>query len=268
MQYNNYSGDDLTFVVCAYKECRYLDRSVRALVRQTVKPHAVIISTSTPNEFIDKVALKYGLEVRVNPHGGQIEDYNFALKQADTELVMLAHQDDILSRRFAEKVIKALNHAKDPIIAFTDYKEMHNDKVDDSQSLMIKIKKILLLPLKSSKLSYTNFGKRLALRFGDPITHPSVVNVMKKIPEDPFKKDFHACMDYDLWERLSKVQGSFVYVDRILLHHRMNNDNQSAKLIKGSNDRYDEELDIFCRFWPKPIAKFIMKFYKSAYKYY
>ena len=29
-KYNKYVGKDITFVVCAYKECAYLEESVRA----------------------------------------------------------------------------------------------------------------------------------------------------------------------------------------------------------------------------------------------
>ena len=31
---------------------------------------------------------------------------------------------------------------------------------------------------------------------------------------------------------------------------------------------YEDEYEIFCRFWPKPIAKLIMKFYSRAAKFY
>jgi hypothetical protein len=48
----------------------------------------------------------------------------------------------------------------------------------------------------------------------------------------------------------------------------MNEENQTSKLLKTTNHRYNEELEIFGRFWPKPIAKFIMRFYSKAAKYY
>lgn len=266
-KWNNYSGMDLTFVVCTYKECPYLEESIVSLINQTVKAK-IIISTSTPNDYVKGIAQKYNIEVRVNPEGGQIKDYNFAMKQADTPLVMLAHQDEILRNTFVEDTLFGLNHAKDPIISFTDYIEMHNDIVDEKQSKMIKIKKLLLIPSKWKWLSGTKFGKRLILCMGDPITHPSVVCVANKMPKEVFREEYKASMDWDLWERLSKQKGSFVYVDKILLHHRMNDDNQTSVLLKTTNDRYNNEYEIFRRFWPKPIAKLIMKFYSKAYSYY
>ncbi len=265
--WNHYTGDDITLVVCTYKECPYLEESIQSIVNQTVKPR-IIISTSTPNAYVNGIADKYGIEVRVNPDGGQIKDYNFAMKQADTEFVMLAHQDEILRDRFVEKCVEALNYSKDPIISFTDYIEMHNDLVDEKQSSMVKIKKFLLWPTKIKWLSGTHLGKRMTLCMGDPITHPTVICKSDKMPEVIFREEFKASMDWDLWERLSKVKGSFVYVDEILLQHRMNDDNHTAVLLRTTNDRYNNEYAIFCRFWIKPIAKLLMKFYSKAYSNY
>lgn len=266
-KYNHYTEKDFTFVVCAYKECEYLEESIKSVVHQTKKAN-ILISTSTPNEHITRIADKYGIEIRVNPIGGQIRDYNFAMAQADTELIMLMHQDEIIKNNFVETVLKEINQSKRPIIAFTDYIEMHNDKVDEKASTMVKIKRMLLLPAKSKKLMSTVFGKRLIQRLGDPITHPTVVCVKKEMPKEIFREAYRAAMDWDLWERLSKQDGSFVYVPEVLLYHRMNEENQTVKLLQTTNARYENEFDIFSRFWPKPIVKLIMKFYSGASKYY
>lgn len=266
-RYNNYTENDLTLVICAYKECAYLEACIQSVMQQTKKPN-LMISTSTPNDFIYSLAARYGLEVKVNSDGGQIKDYNFAMNLPNTELVMLMHQDEILVDRFVESVIDQLNHAKDPIIAFTNYIEMHNDIVDQHASMMVVIKRIMLLPMRIPLIRRFNFTKRWIQLFGNPITHPTVVCVKKKMPEVCFDEKYQASMDWDLWEKLSRQQGSFVYEPKVLLFHRMNDENQTSKLFKTTNARYDDEFDIFCRFWPKWIAKIIMIFYSKAAKYY
>lgn len=266
-QYNQFTANDFTFVVCTYKECEYLEECIRSLVNQTVKTN-ILISTSTPNDYVQSIADKYEIEIRVNPDGGQIKDYNFAMKQPSTELVMLMHQDEVLVNTFVERVLYELNHTKKPIIAFTNYLEMHNDVVDKKPSVMVRIKRILLLPLHMRSLSGTWIGKRGIQLFGDPITHPTVVCVKKEMPDEIFREKYKASMDWDLWERLSKQDGSFVYVKDILLYHRMNDENQTVKLLNTTNSRYEDEFEIFCRFWPKWIARFIMKFYSRAAKFY
>ena len=266
-QKNNYSSKDFTFVVCAYKECPYLEEAVQSIINQSVSCK-VIISTSTPNSHIDGIASQYGLEVRINDNGGQIKDYNFAIAQADTELVMLAHQDEILHKDFVKRVLEEINYEERPIIAFTNYLEMHNDVIDKKPSMLVKIKRIMLFPLMFRGLRHTWFGKRMIQCMGDPITHPTVVCVKKEMPEVVFREEYKASMDWDLWERLSLQKGSFVYVKDVLLYHRMNEDNQTVQLFNSSNVRYENEYDILCRFWCKPIAKAIMFFYKRSMKYY
>lgn len=264
---NHYTGKDFTIVICAYGECDYLETSLKAVLDQTVKTK-VLISTSTPNEHICGLAEKYGIEVRVNKDGGHVKDYNFALKQADTELCMLAHQDDIIEKKFVEKNLKELNKSKRPIISFCNYLEMHEDIVDKKPSTMVKIKRIMLAPLKIPGFGGTGFGKWLIQCMGDPITHPTVVCVMKEMPKVIFREKYRASMDWDLWQRLSKQKGSFVYVSDVLLYHRMNKENATAKLLEHTNIRYEEEFEIMSRFWPKPITKLIMKIYSKAARYY
>ena len=56
-----YTTSDHTFVVCAYKESKYLAECIESLKKQTVNGR-IIIATSTPNEHIYKVANEYGIE--------------------------------------------------------------------------------------------------------------------------------------------------------------------------------------------------------------
>ena len=266
-KYHDYSGDDLTFVIIAYKECKYLEDAIRSLLRQKTQAK-IMISTSTPNEYIKKLAKKYKIEMRVNPKGGQVKDFNFAMAQPGTDLVMMMHQDEVLNEHFVSEVLDAINHSKRPIIAFTNYIEMHNDKVDSKPSVMVRIKRLMLWPLLMRRLSGTWLGKRGIQMLGNPITHPTVVCVMNEMPPKLFREKYKAAMDWDLWERLSRQKGDFVYVSDVLLCHRMNDDNQSAKLLNSSNVRGKEEYEIFCRFWPEWIAKIIAKVYAMAGKFY
>jgi len=266
-KYHDFKGHDVTVVICAYKECPYLEESIKAVMAQTVKPN-ILISTSTPNDYIASLAARYGIEVRVNDNGGQIKDYNFAIRQCSTPLGMLAHQDDLLDKRYIERCLQELNKAKHPIIACTNYLEVHNDKVDAKPSVIIRIKRILVWPIRIKWMRGTIFGKRLCMLIGNPITHPSVMCVIKKMPKVCFREEYKASMDWDLWERLSRQKGEFIYVKDVLLYHRMNSENQTVKLLQTSNARYNDEYEILCRFWPKTIAKFVMKFYSKSEKYY
>ena len=52
------------FAICAYKDSPSLERCIRSLKAQTVPSH-IIICTSTPSSYIDRLAWKYGLQVYV-----------------------------------------------------------------------------------------------------------------------------------------------------------------------------------------------------------
>ena len=49
-----------TFIVLAYKESAYLEDCIKSVINQTY-PSRVIIATSTPNDFISKLAKKYNI---------------------------------------------------------------------------------------------------------------------------------------------------------------------------------------------------------------
>ena len=262
-----YTGEDLTVVICAYKECPSLGKSIQAILNQTVKPR-VMISTSTPNDFISGLAERFGIPVRINPEGGHIRDYNFALRQIETPLGMIAHQDDILHPQFVEKSLRGLNRASKPILSFTNYLEMVDGNVERKPSALILIKRMLVWPMRVPVARRTVFMKRLGQCLGNPITHPTVICVMKEMPEEIFREGYPASMDWDLWERLSRKKGEFVYIKDVLLYHRMDKDNTTAKLLKETNDRYENELEIMSRFWPEKIAKNIMIAYSQSARFY
>ena len=264
---NDYKASDLTLVICAYKECEYLEECIRSVIKQSERPQ-IMIATSTPNTYIDRIAEKYGIEVKVNPEGGHVKDYNFAMNLPDTELVMLMHQDDMIRKHFVEYCLKEINKADNPIISFTDYVEMHNDQVDKKVSTIVKVKRILLMPMLIKPLMRKGWFKKLVLSFGNPITHPTVICVKKEMPKICFKEKYASLMDWDLWERLSHQKGSFVYIPKVLLYHRMNDQNQTSVLVHSSDIRSREESEIFSRFWPKWIVKIIMHYYSGAQKYY
>ena len=97
-----YTGNDVTIVICAYKECEYLEESIQSVVNQTVKTN-VVISTSTPNEFIQTLADKYGLSMWINKDGGHAKDYNFAINMTPTDICIMAHQDDLIHPDFVKE---------------------------------------------------------------------------------------------------------------------------------------------------------------------
>ena len=257
-----YTNSDHTFVVCAYKESEYLKELLSSLMQQTVRTN-IIIATSTPNQHIENLAGEYHLPVYINTgETGIAGDWNFALRSANTPLVTIAHQDDIYEPEYAEKMLAAINKAKDPIIAFSHYAELRNgEKVYENR--LLQIKKLLLIPMRLSQNSI--FLRRCSLSLGNPICCPAVTYVKASVLDLPFESTFSCSLDWAQWEKLSNQKGAFVYVNKPLMCHRIHEESATSVLIQDSR-RSQEDFEMFCRFWPKPIATLLEKFYSASEK--
>lgn len=249
-----------TFVVCAYKESPYLEECIKSVLNQTVKSN-IIMSTSTPNEYIENLAKKYNLQLFVNTGKSGIgQDWNFGISNTKTDYVTVAHQDDIYKENYLEEIIKYLNKGKDFVIAFSDYREIKNNKEIDLTT-NLKLKKILLSPLKIFPKS--TFIKRRVLSLGCSICCPSVTINTKIAGKQPYKTDLKCDLDWDTWYQMTKLKGNFLYISKELMDHRIHEDSETSNLIEN-NIRLEEDLIMFSKFWPKSIAKFLMKIYSKA----
>lgn len=251
-----------TFVVLAYKESIYLEECIKSVLNQKYKS-VVILATSTPNDFISKLAQKYNLEVKVNQGKKGIGyDFDFAIHCGKTELVTVAHQDDIYDYNYANEMVKGYKKKATSIILFPDYYEIRNGK-NTYNNLNLIIKKILLLPLRIKCISKFKFIKRSALRFGDAISCPAVTFVKKNIPEEVFSTDLKCNIDWYAWEKLSHRKGEFYYIPKPLMGHRIYGESTTSEVLK-ENGRTKEDLEILKKFWPTPIAKLIAKVYANS----
>ena len=131
------------FAICAYGESPFLEDAIKSLVAQTRKSD-IILSTATPNRYISTICEKYSIPIVVtNSKPGIGPDWNFAMKSAEADFVTLCHQDDIVNEKYVEYVLSAVN--SNTIIAFTDYCELRNDVLTESDTLLF-VKRLMLFP--------------------------------------------------------------------------------------------------------------------------
>lgn len=264
MQEETVKYENHTFAICAYQESLYLEECVASLAAQELSSQIIIV-TSTPNETIKKCAEKYKLSLYINRGTTGIDgDWNFALECADTPYVTIAHQDDYYDASYSKKIMQAVNEAKHPLILFTDYAEIRNRK-KVNVSTTLKIKRLLLLPLRCKFLQGFKFVRRRILGMGNPICCPSVTYCMDNLQLPLFHKGMKSNIDWEAWEKISKQKGEFVYLNDILMYHRIHEESTTSKII-GENKRSQEDLYMLCKFWPKWIAKLINHYYIKAEK--
>lgn len=249
-----------TFVVCAYKESPYLEDCIKSVLNQKVKS-SVIMSTSTPNEYIKNMAEKYNIDLYVNNgEKGIGQDWNFGISNVKTDYVTIAHQDDIYKENYLEEIVNNINKGIDFVIAFTDYREVKNGQ-EIPLTRNLKIKKILLFPLR--KFRKSKFIKRRILSLGAAICCPSVTINTKIAGKTPYKTELKCDLDWDTWDKMTQYNENFLYIPKELMQHRIHEESETSNLIEN-NVRLEEDLLMLKRYWPSPIAKFIMRFYKKA----
>lgn len=253
-----------TFAICAYKESKYLEECIRSLKKQTVETNIILV-TSTPNSYIDNLCQKYEIPLYVNTGDkGITQDWNYAYKMADTDYVTITHQDDIYRKKYAETLLKDLQKVKKPIIFFTDYSELRGKEIVHDNKLL-KIKRIMLFPLRFRCLYNSRFVRRRILSFGSPICCPSVTFVKENCPEVVFQHGFRASEDWQAWERLSRYKGAFVYSTKCLMYHRIHQESETSKIL-ADNARSQEDYEMLRKFWPKPVARLLTRLYSTSEK--
>jgi len=253
-----------TFAICAYKESEYLEECIRSLKNQSI-PTNIILTTSTPNDFIKLTADKYRIPLYVNTgEKGITQDWNYAFRRAKTKYMTIAHQDDVYHENYVETALTAFKNADKPLIFFTDYSELREGELVHNNRLL-NVKRKMLLPLRIKSFQKSIFIRRRVLSLGDPICCPSVTFVKDNLPEQIFRSGFKSCEDWEAWEKLSRLKGEFLYHKEPLTYHRIHEESATTAII-GENLRSEEDYIMFCKFWPKIIARMIVRLYSDSEK--
>jgi len=254
------------FVIPAYKNSPYLESCIQSLLKQTVKSD-IVLTTSTPSAFIERLAKRYNLSYFITDTPSSIaSDWNFALSKSTAKLVTVAHQDDIYAPKYTETIINGINKRKQDLvlIAFTNYADLINNEIRGF-SINALVKATLLLPFSFSKSLKSKFSKKSILLFGDPICCPAVTINLGAIANFHFSTAYTCALDWYAWFELAKQKGSFLYLNKKLLQHRIHVDSETTNQISNGK-RQQEELQIFELMWGKKIAKLISKIYAIGHK--
>lgn len=251
-----------TFVICAYKESPFLEECILSLKEQTV-PSIIIMITSTPNNYIKKMAEKYNIPLYINEgDSGIVQDWNFGYSKCSSPYVTIAHQDDVYFKNYTKRALALLEKSKKPLIYFSNYCEIRNGERIYTNRLL-QIKRILLFPLKLKVFRRNKMIRRRSLSLGNGICCPSVTFAVNNLPNPVFLVHFRSDEDWEAWERISKCKGEFLYDPVVQMGHRIH-ENSETSVILGDNARIMEDYEMFCKFWPKTIARILVKMYSKS----
>ncbi len=252
-----------TFAVCAYKDSPYLEACIRSLKRQSI-PTPVILCTSTPSPYLERIAEKYGLPYFVREGESDIqEDWNFACEKADSRLVTIAHQDDCYHKDYARTVQRVWQRYKDTSVFNTDCVIMKNGRVQ-KPGMFLLIKKILRIPLRLRGLACHTGVKRAALVWGNPLICPSCTYNKEQLGTPLFASSYKFALDWDTMWTLAGRPGRFICEEKPLIAYRIHEE-ATTKAFTRNHRRSSEEFSMYRKIWPRAVAKCLMVFYRKAY---
>ena len=233
-----------------------------SLINQELKSH-IIVSTSTPNSYIERVAADYNVSVIVNDGKPSIShDWNCAISHASTSLVTIAHQDDVYSSNYTKEMLSSVNKANRSLIFFSNYGEIRNGNFEDDISIL-EVKRFLLRKIAQTGFSDDLKIKRDILKFGSAICCPSVTYNLDNLKTPLFSNDMKCDLDWEAWERFSRLDGSFVYSSKVLMHHRIHEGSETTALIRDDT-RSKEDFAMLKKFWPAFLARLLNKLYSFS----
>lgn len=255
-----------SFAVLAYKEVPYLKKTLESVLAQNISSD-VYISTSTPTEEIKKIAAEYNVRLYINTgKSDMMSNWEFALSCANTPLVTLTHQDDIYHKDYSETMVSLLNSVPNSLIAFSNYVEIDGTGASRKTNKTLFVKRLMLWPFIFKKTIENRIIKKIILRFGNPICAPSVTYNLKNLGSTHlFDESYAISLDWDAWLRMAENKGVFCYAKKPLISRRIHEASGTTEgIIDGQ--RYEEDLRIYKRMWPKWIAILLTKRYTACYK--
>jgi glycosyltransferase involved in cell wall biosynthesis len=253
------------FVIAAYGDSPFLPACLDSIVGQTRGDSEILITTSTPSQYLQDVARRSSVPLIVNPRRANIgSDWNFALNASDASAITIAHQDDSYRPDYVARMTETLAVAGDASIAFSDYVES-SEKGPRPLHLNIRMKRYLTRRAFGSAGALREVAmKRRLLAWGNPICCPSVVLNRAALPDFRFTEAMHSNLDWEAWLRLAERPGAFIYVREPLVMRRIHAQSETSALIADKR-RFDEDRAMFRRFWPAPIAALICTVYRASY---
>ena len=252
-----------SFVVLAYKDSPFLPACVASVCAQTVASN-VVITTSTPSAYIDEVAARFGVPVRVNPQrAGIAADWAFGLAATDARYVTLAHQDDVYYPTFAEQTLDAFGRWREEVLCFTGYEEIDDDGRPKS-SRISKIKHLIQFFAIGGRERVGGRALHAILALGNTLPCSAVTYDRQRLGDFRFSDSLASNLDWDAWMSLLDRGESFLHVNARLVGRRHNALTETSALIRDGR-RAREDLIMFRRLWPRAIGDMIAFVYRLGY---
>jgi cellulose synthase/poly-beta-1,6-N-acetylglucosamine synthase-like glycosyltransferase len=252
-----------TFVVPAYGDNPFLLACLQSLKAQTL-PSRIVIATSTPCAAIREAAAAMGVDVVINPERRGIgADWNFALAQAATRHVTLAHQDDEYLPNFLDTTAALFARNPRAAMTFTGFQQISDNGTPRSSRVSV-VKDMLLGTFAGRSETVAGMRGRLLLSFGNPISCSSASFDCEKLLGFQFSETLASNLDWHAWLTLIERGDTLAYSSDRLVRRRYNEQTETSRLIKDGRRRAEDQM-MFDQLWPKPVSRLLGRAYAQGY---
>jgi hypothetical protein len=257
---------DHSFAIPVYREAPNLASLIESLRAQAGGHSEILLATSTPSPELEAFAKGHALPLHINRRRIDIaSDWNFALGQAQTEFVTLAHQDDIFAPAYVGELATALRRYPGALLAFCDYSE-HTPLGARSTNINLRIKRALRRRAFGAHECITEPRDKVRLlSLGNPICCPSVMFNRSTLADFRFPDGFQTNLDWMAWLDLARRPGGFVYVRERLVSKGVHAGSETTATI-ANRAREREDRALFDTLWPRPVAAALATLYKFGYR--
>jgi len=257
---------DHTFAIPVYRAAPNLSALIESLRAQTGTRSEILLTSSTPSAELDAFAKRQAVPLHINQQRIDIAaDWNFALGEARTAFVTLAHQDDLFAPAYVARLVGALHRHPGAFFAFCDYSE-HTPLGARPININLRIKRALRRRAFGARECITEPRDKVRLlSLGNPICCPSVMLNRSTLGDFRFPGGFQTNLDWMAWLELARRPGGFVYVHERLVSKGVHAGSETTATI-ANRAREREDRALFDSMWPKPLAALIATVYRLGYR--
>lgn len=252
------------FVVLAYRESPFLGECLESLLAQGIDRADVLLCTSTPSAFLDRLAQRLGLRLAVNAERRSIgADWNFGLAQASAPWVTLVHQDDIYLPAYAARVRDAIASHPQAVMVIPWFREFARGEVR-AFNLTHLVKRLLFLRAFGFRDAIAAPKDKLRLlTLGNPVSCGGVA--LRRERARRFDERLAFTLDWKAWLEAARAEGTFVFIREPLMYRRIHAASATTDSMR-SGARQAEELAMFRALWPPRVADAIAAAYRLGYR--
>lgn len=240
----------ITIVIpCCNSNLGYLNLALESIFKQTSNNWKIelVDGNVQPNpqlkQLIQELKLINVRYVRNSSNLTMAGNWNFAFQAAETDLVTLLHDDDLLEPTYVERMLKLADSNPESAAFYTDVNLINSEGLP-TKTIADSVKNVIR-PTNAIGVTHLKGDKGLSVLLkGCFIFCPTMCYRKSKLPEKPFNHSWKMVTDFQFYFDTLYCGKTITGINEKLYNYRRHDKNQTAKLTKDFT-RFEEEIDFY-----------------------